>query len=258
MKKSSYRAEDVPGMTRAGALLAEVMAVVAAEVRPGTDTEYLDQVAEREIRARGAKPAFLGYDVGGEYFPGTICACINEELVHGPPVPKKVLREGDIFSVDMGLVLDGFFADMARTLPVGKISPRAEKLLRTVEEAFWVGVENLRAGKRLADYAGPLQRFVQERGFGVVRDLVSHGIGRELHQEPKIPNYLGGNCPDFVFRENMTVALEPMITAGDWRVKTAADGFTFVTADGSLSAHYENTVLIEKDGVKVLTATEGL
>ncbi len=248
---------DIDKMRLAGRKLAEVMTVLAREVKPGVSTKELDFLAEREIRARGCQPAFLGYGAeNGTPFPATICASVNDEVVHGIPKKETILRAGDIFSADMGLIYRGHYADMARTFAVGEVSSTAEKLIAVTKESFFRGIKNLRAGTGLFDYAGALQDYVEENGFGVVRQLVSHGIGRELHTKPQIPNYRDKKFDNFEFFENMTVALEPMVTAGDWRVKLADDGWTFVTVDGSLAAHYENTVLITVDGVEILTDCE--
>lgn len=249
---------EVQKMRVANRKLAEVMAQVVAAVRVGISTKELDTIAEREIRARGAVPAFLGYGAeSGNPFPATICASVNHEIVHGIPRDDTILVDGDIFSVDMGLVFDGFFADMARTVPVGNISQEAQDLITVTQDSFFAGIKNLRAGAKLFDYAGGVADCAEGRGYGVVRDLVSHGIGTQLHMAPQIPNYCDKNFNNFTFAQNMTVALEPMITTGDWRVKLGTDDWTYETADGSLSAHYENTVLITKDGTEILTAVPG-
>ncbi len=245
---------EVEKMRVSGCKLAEVMEALLSEVRVGVSTLELDTIAEREIRARGAVPAFLGYGAeSGNPFPATICASRNHEIVHGIPRAEVILEDGDIFSVDMGLVFDGYFADMARTVPVGEIGKKAAELISVTKGSFFAGVAQLRTGSGLYDYAGAVQDYAENRGFGVVRDLVSHGIGTQLHAPPQIPNYRDPRFDNFKFVQNATVALEPMITAGDWRVRLGNDGWTYETADGSLSAHYENTVLITKNGIEILT-----
>lgn len=245
--------EEIVIMRRAGHALAQVMREIEKEIRPSIDTLQLDKFAEELILSHGAKPAFKGYGDKRNPFPATICASINDEIVHGIPSEHRILNEGDIFKVDMGLEMDGFFADMARTFAVGKISDEAAKLIEVTEKSFWKGIRNLKHEARLSEYSKTVQDTIEAAGFSVVKSLVGHGIGKELHAEPQIPNYFEHGFRDIVLEEGMTLALEPMVNVGDFRTKTGKDGWVYLTADGKLSAHYENTVLITKKGVEILT-----
>ena len=238
---------EIELMAQAGRLLAEVMDELAARVRPGVTTAELDRVAHREILKRGAKPAFLGY----QGFPATICASPNEVVVHGIPSDRP-LEEGDLLSVDVGLFYKGFAADMARTFPVGRVSEEAERLARVAEEAFWEGVKQAEVGKRVGDISAAIQRRVEDEGFWVVREFVGHGIGREFHEEPQVPN-LGRPGTGPKLRPGMVLAVEPMITLFPANVVVLQDGWTASAGRGNLAAHYEHTVAITEDGPRVLT-----
>lgn len=240
-------------MRKAGKILAEIMREIQREVKPGIDTMRLDKLAEELVFANGGKAAFKGYGGKRNPFPATICASLNDEIVHGIPRATRLLKEGDILKVDMGIEIDGYFSDMARTFPVGRISPEAKKLAETVEKCFWKGVKKMRDGARLSDYSCEAEKIADVAGFSVVRDLVGHGIGKKLHEDPQIPNYYEKFFRDLVLKSGMTFALEPMINAGSFGAVMGEDGWVFRTADGSLSAHYENTVAITKNGVEVLT-----
>jgi len=240
-------------MRRAGHALAEVMHEIEKEVRPGIDTLQLDKLAEELVLRCGGKPAFKGYGDLKNAFPATLCTSVNDEVVHGIPHENVVLGDGDILKVDIGLELDGYFADMARTFAVGKVSDEAEKLIEATGRSFWKGVKNVRAGAMLSTYSKAVEAHVISQGFSVVRNLVGHGIGTELHEEPQIPNYYEHGYRDLQLKAGMTLALEPMVNEGEFKTILGEDGWVFKTADGKLSAHYENTIVITKDGIEVLT-----
>jgi methionyl aminopeptidase len=229
-------------------LVGSVLAQLRAAVAPGVTTEDLDALAERGIRAGGAVPAFKGY----KGYPATICASLNEQVVHGIPSPKTVLSEGDIISIDLGAKMGGFFGDSAVTVGVGRIESRTSELLRVTEESLWKAIEAVRAGARISDIGHAVQSHVEKAGFSVVREFVGHGIGSELHEEPQIPNYgEPGRGPRLA--EGMVLAIEPMVNMGGAGVKVMKDGWTAITADRSLSAHFEHTVAVTSDGVDVLS-----
>ncbi|HSM16200.1 MAG TPA: type I methionyl aminopeptidase [Gemmatimonadales bacterium] len=240
---------EVEIMARAGRIVAETLQLVRAECRPGRSTEDLDQVAEAFIRSHpGATPSFKGL----YGYPKTLCTSINEEIVHGIPSPERVLREGNILSVDVGVYLEGLHADSATTIAVGEVTPEAVRLLDVTRRCLEAGVVQARHGNYVGDIGYAVQQVAEHAGFGVVRELVGHGIGTEFHEEPQIPNF-GAPRRGRRLLEGMTVAIEPMITAGDPATKTLADKWTVVTADGSLSAHFEHTVAITRDGPRILT-----
>jgi len=243
---------EVERMRPANVLVADVLVEVRGMVGPGVTTAALDAFAERRVRAAGGVPAFKGY----HGFPATLCISVNEEVIHGIPGPRA-LREGDIASIDLGVVLDGFFGDAAVTVPVGRISDEAAELLRVTEEALYLGIERARAGNRVSDIGHAVQRHVEAHGFSVVREFVGHGVGRTMHEEPQVPNYVDAKCNQKL-RPGMTIAIEPMVNAGQPGVKILKDGWTVVTQDGSLSAHFEHTVLITEGEPEILTCTERL
>ncbi len=244
---------ELASMRLAGKKLAEVMHALEKEIKPGVTTLQIDELAEKLILQCGGRPAFKGYGGGKNPFPATICASINNEIVHGIPSEQRILREGDIFKVDIGLEIDGFFSDMARTFAVGKISQEASNLAEVTQQAFCKGIKNLKEGVMLSEYSKTAEKIVTQAGFSVVRNLVGHGIGRNLHEDPQVPNFFEKNFCDVKLRAGMTLALEPMVNAGDFKTVLGGDGWVFETADGSLSAHYENTILITKNGVEILT-----
>ncbi|WP_352400098.1 type I methionyl aminopeptidase [Anaerotignum sp.] len=234
-------------MRKAGKLLAEVEALIAKTVAPGVTTAYLDKLAEDYIRSHGAIPSFKGY--GG--FPGTLCTSVNEEVVHGIP-SKRILKEGDILSVDMGCILDGYHADMARTYAIGEISMEARKLIEVTQQSFFEGIIFAKEGNHLNDIGTAIQKYVENNGFSVVRAYVGHGIGTKLHEAPEIPNFktLGR---DIRLQKGMTLAIEPMVNMGDYNIRLLKDGWTAVTKDGKYAAHYENTILITDGEPEILT-----
>jgi methionyl aminopeptidase len=237
-------------MARAGHIVARTLARVAEQVRPGVSTAELDDVAESFILSHpGAKPSFKGL----YGFPKTLCTSINEEIVHGIPSKRRVLREGNIVSVDVGVYLEGLHADSATTIPVGEISPEARRLLEVTQRCLAAGISQVKAGGHVGDIGHAVQTIAEAAGFGVVRELVGHGIGTEFHEEPQVPNHGRPNRGPLL-REGMTIAIEPMITLGSYVTKTLPDKWTVVTSDGSLSAHFEHTVAITPNGIRVLTA----
>jgi methionyl aminopeptidase len=242
--------DEVAKMRVAGGIVVETIDTVLAAVVPGVSTADLDVVAEAFIRERKATPSFKGY----RGFPASICASLNEEVVHGIPSPKRILKEGDVLSLDFGAIWDGYHADSAVTVFVGEPpSAEAEKLVRVTEEALEAGISQIRPGGRMSDISHAVQQVVEGAGFSVVREYVGHGVGRSLHEDPQIPNYgLPGRGPEL--RPGLVVAVEPMVTMGDWKTRVLADDWTVVTADGSLAAHFEHTIAVTEDGRDVLTA----
>ena len=240
---------EIEIMARAGAIVHGTLALMRTLAKPGVSTEDLDRAAEAFIRGhKGAKPSFKGL----YGFPKTLCTSINEEIVHGIPSSRRVLREGNIVSIDVGVQLEGLHADSATTIPVGTISPEAARLLAVTEEALRAGLDQARLGNQVGDIGHAVQQIAEAAGFGVVRELVGHGIGARFHEEPQVPNFgLPKRGPRL--KEGMTIAIEPMITAGDYATRTLSDRWTVVTADGSLAAHFEHTVAITSSGPRILT-----
>ena len=238
-------------MRAAGRRVGEVLTAMRAMVAPGVTTGELDSLAERLITDAGAVPAFKGY----HGYPATICASVNEEVIHGIPSAQRVLREGDVISIDVGASLGGYFGDSALTLPVGRVSEDAATLLRVTEESLYKAIETVKPGGRVSDIGHAVQRHVEAYGFSVVREFVGHGIGQQMHEEPQVPNYgEAGRGPRL--SEGMVLAIEPMVNAGKPAVKVLADGWTAVTRDKSLSAHFEHTVAVTAEGAWILTARE--
>jgi methionyl aminopeptidase len=239
--------EEIERMGAAGVILVKTMNLLAGKIRPGVSTGELDEAAEKFIRSQGAEPAFKGY----RGFPGSICTSPNSMIVHGIPGPY-VLGRGDILSVDVGVVLDGWVADAARTFAVGPVTPVATKLLQTTEQALFLAVDRCRAGNRLGDVSSTIQQHVEAAGLSIVRTLVGHGIGREMHEEPQIPNY-GKPGTGVPLEEGMVLAVEPMVTAGRHAVRVGEDHWAIYSQDGSLAAHFEFTIAITADRPRVLT-----
>lgn len=239
---------ELDTMARSGAIAAETLLLVRSLVRPGVTTEELDRAAEEHIRDRGGKPSFKGL----YGFPKSLCISINEEIVHGIPSRKRVLREGNVVSVDVGVLLDGLHSDTAITVPVGEINPQARRLLETTERALYAGIEQARLGNHVGDIGHAVQSLVEAEGFGVFRELVGHGVGARMHEEPQVPNF-GSPRRGPRLQEGMTIAIEPMVSAGTIQTRTLPDRWTVVTADGSLAAHFEHTVAVTKNGPRILT-----
>ena len=239
---------EIERLRAANQLVARVLAELEAAAVEGVSTEDLDRLAERLVRDGGAEPAFKGY----RGYPATLCASINDEVVHGIPSPRRVLKAGDVISLDMGVRLNGFYGDSAVTVPVGKVTPEAERLLQVTKTALDRAVAAVKAGARVSDIGAAVQSYVEANGFSVVREFVGHGIGTSLHEEPQIPNYgTAGRGPRL--QEGMALAIEPMVNAGKPAVKVLGDGWTAVTKDRALSAHFEHTVVVTDDGCRVLT-----
>jgi methionyl aminopeptidase len=240
---------EIERMRSSGKVVAEVLDAIGRHVRPGVSTAELDRLAESIIRGRhGARPAFKGY--GG--FPASICASINDEVVHGIPSEKRRLEEGDIVGVDVGVLLEGYHADAASTFAVGAIAPAAEELLRVTRSALEAGIEAARPGGHLGDISAAIQAIVEAAGLSVVRELVGHGIGQHLHEDPQVPNF-GSPGRGLALDPGLVIAIEPMVNRGESGVRTLEDAWTIVTADGTLSAHFEHTVAITENGPEVLT-----
>ena len=241
---------EIEAMRKAGRLTAQARALAGSMVRLGVTTHEIDTAVRRFIESHGAKPSFLGY--GG--FPGSACISVNDVVIHGIPSPLK-LKEGDIVSVDVGAYVDGFHGDCAATYPCGEVSPEAMKLIQVTQQSFWEGIKMARKGMRVSDIGHAVQTYVESFGFSVVRDFVGHGVGAKLHEAPEVRNFgPAGHGPRLL--PGMTLAVEPMVCAGDWQVKVLADKWTTVTLDGSLAAHYENTILITDGEPEILTVTE--
>ncbi|OPZ24820.1 MAG: Methionine aminopeptidase 1 [Deltaproteobacteria bacterium ADurb.BinA179] len=243
--KSEY---EIAIMREANRILAQLFEHISPMILPGISTIELDKEAELFIRSHGALPAFKGY----RDYPATLCTSVNDEVVHGIPGPR-VLQSGDIISIDVGALFDGFYSDAARTFPVGTISPQAKKLIEVTKESLDAGISQAVPGNHLSDISAAVQKVVEEGGFSVVRDFVGHGIGRNLHEAPQIPNF-GRRGKGPVLQEGMTLAIEPMVNAGTYKVLIQSDGWTAVTEDASLSAHFENSIAVTKDGPVVLSA----
>jgi methionyl aminopeptidase len=241
---------ELEKLRRVNQLVARILSELRRMAVPGVTTQEIDAFAESQVRAAGAEPAFKGY----HGYPATVCVSVNEQVVHGIPSGRKLV-EGDVLSIDMGAKLDGFYGDCAVTVPVGGIAADAAKLLQVTEEALFHGIEAVKPGARVSDIGAAVQRHVEAHGFSVVREFVGHGIGTALHEEPQIANYgPGGRGPRL--SEGMVLAIEPMVNFGDPSVKVLSDGWTAVTRDGSLSAHFEHTVVVTADGREILTLLE--
>jgi methionyl aminopeptidase len=242
---------EIETMAAAGHIVAETLALVSRHVKPGVSTADLDRLAEEFIRSHpGARPSFKGlYD-----FPATLCTSINHEVVHGIPSPRRVLREGDLLSVDVGVWLDGLHADSAATFPVGHVTDAAQRLVAVTKAALAAGIDHAKAGNFTGDIGNAVQRVVETAGYSVVRELVGHGIGASFHEEPQVPNY-GKPRRGTKLTPGMTIAIEPMVNVGGPEIRTLDDKWTVVTIDGSLSAHFEHTVAIGTNGARVLTTS---
>ena len=248
MKVTIKSAEEIEKMRRAGEILAAVHQNLAREIKPGMSTLDIDRLGEEMIRGYGCIPSFKNY-CG---YPASICVSVNEEVVHGIPTDKRIIKEGDIVSLDAGVIYKGYHSDAARTHAVGEVSEEAKKLIQVTKESFFEGIKFAKAGNHLFDISGAIGRYAEERGYGVVRDLCGHGIGTALHEAPEIPNYEVGR-KGVKLRPGMTLAIEPMINIGTYEVDWLDDDWTVVTRDGSLSAHYENTILVTDGEPEILS-----
>lgn len=244
--------EAIRRMRESCAIAATVLAKLKEQVRPGITTYDLDQIGRDLMASLGARSACHGYQLHSRRYPAHTCLSVNEEVVHGIGSLKRILRDGDIISLDVVVEYNGYIGDNATTVPVGAIAPRTAELLKTTEEALAVGIKQAQVGNRIGDISHAVQTFVEARGFSVVREMVGHGVGREMHEEPQIPNFGRKNTGEKI-KPGMTLAIEPMVNLGGYRVRTLADGWTVVTSDGSPSAHFEHTVLTTDSGPEILT-----
>ncbi len=244
--------KEIELMREGGKILAEVMECLGEAVFPGNNTFEINKLAKELILKAKGVPIFEGYGDKKNPYPAAVCISVNNEIVHGIPRKEKILQIGDIVKLDIGILYKGMITDMARTYPVGKISNEAQKLIETTKEALNAGIKIIKAGMKLNDYGRVVEKYAKSNGFSVVYDLVGHGVGKKLHEDPFIPNY-PVKLVESVFRENMTVALEPMINVGTRYIKLMPDGWTYATKDGKLSAHFEDTIVVKKNGVEILT-----
>ncbi len=251
MAISIKSAREIEFMTEAGRILAIVHEEMKKNLKPGMSTKDIDRLGEEVIRSYGCIPSFLNY----HGYPASICVSVNDEVVHGIPTDKRILQDGDIVSLDAGLIYKGYHSDAARTYGIGEISQKAKELIKVTEECFFEGIKYAKEGNHLFDISAAIGKYANERGYGVVRDLCGHGIGSQLHEAPEVPNYeMNRRGPKL--RSGMTLAIEPMINLGSWEVEWLDDDWTVVTRDGLLSAHYENTVLITEDEPILLTLSK--
>ena len=244
--------EEIAIMRKSGKILAGVMREVGQAIASGVDTQKLDELAEKIILDNGGEPIFKGQGEKDNPFPATICASLNDEIVHGIPSKNRVIREGDLVKIDMGVKYQGIVTDMARTFEVGRVSPEAHRLVNTTREALEAGIKKIKAGVSLNEYGLAVENYAHKSGFSVVRELTGHGVGRELHEDPAITNYPSAEN-EVILKEGMTIALEPMINEGTWRIKLAPDNWAFLTKDGKLSAHFEDTLAVTKNGYEIMT-----
>ena len=242
---------QIAAMKDAGRITGEALLIARDMIRPGVSTYEIDLAIRRYIEKCGATPTFLGY--GG--FPASACISINDEVIHGIPSKKRILKDGDIVKIDTGATYRGYVGDSARTIPVGAVSEEAQRLIKATRDSFWAGVDALRIGNRLGDVGAAIDAVVRENGFSTVRRYVGHGVGADMHEDPDVPNY-GTPGRGYRLCAGMTVAIEPMVNVGSFEVKEMSDGWTVKTVDGALSAHYENTVALTSEGVLILTEVE--
>jgi len=247
--------QGITFMRESSAIAANVLYQIREHVRPGITTYDLDQIGRDLIKSYGAHSACYGYQVGSRRFPAYTCLSVNDEVVHGIGSMKRVLQDDDVISLDVVVEYNGYIGDNAMTVPVGVVSPAKEKLLRVTEEALRLGIAQATVGNRIGDISYAIQVYVEKHGYGVVRDMVGHGVGASMHEEPQIPNF-GRRGKGEIIRPGMTLAIEPMVNAGNWRTKTLRDGWTIVSVDGSPSAHFEHTVLTTEQGPEILTVPQ--
>lgn len=244
---------EIEMIRKSGQIIARVFEEVRSMIKPGISTMKINNIAKAVIYEAGATPSFLNY--GKPPFPGAICSSVNDEVVHGIPSRKRILYEGDIISVDVGAFLDGYHSDAARTFPVGRISADVRKLIDVTEECFWIGFEKVRIGNRLGDVSSAIEEHALKYGYGIVRELTGHGIGKQLHEDPDVPNY-GRAGRGQRIEEGLVIAIEPMINLGTRNIRIKKDEWTIVTLDGKQSAHYENTIVATLNGPMILTALQ--
>lgn len=262
---------EIERLRRGGKILGQIMKRLLSEVKPGVTTGHLEQMADFLIKQAGGRASFKGFkpDKDDFPFPTVLCACLNDEVVHASSLPSRQLKSGDIIGIDVGMeypafaktaagkpALKGYYTDMAATAAVGKVSREAQKLIKVTRQALALGIEQIRPGNSLNNIGKAIERYVNANGFSVVRDLVGHGVGYDLHEDPQVPNYDLSYSKRIILKPGMVLAIEPMVNAGDWRVKDGADGLTILTADGGLSAQFEHTVLVTEQGYEILTKYE--
>lgn len=254
MKINIYTASEIDALREGGHILSRILGELASRVRPGVTTGELDDLSEKLMREAGGEGSFKGYKAGGSVpFNGTVCTSINHEVVHGPPHPSRAVKDGDIIKLDIGLRYKGLCTDMAVTVPVGGVSRQALKLMATTRESLFAGVEMVKPGQSVREIGKAVQKTCERDGFGVVRALVGHGVGKKVHEDPPVPNFDDPDMPRVTLKTGMVIAIEPMVNAGTWEVDLADDEWTFVTADGKLSAHFEVTIVVTDDGFEILT-----
>lgn len=248
--------EEIEILRQGGHILAEILRSLTKAAVAGVGTDYLEELALKLIAQAGGKPAFKNYHMGGGiYFPTALCVSINDEVVHGPALPKRVLCSGDIVDLDIGMEWQGLYTDTCYTKAIGPVSRETRKFLRVSEEALYQGIKMAKAGNTLNDIGVAIENYCQRHGYGVVRDLVGHGVGYQAHEDPEVYNYeIGAKSPEnIVLEPGLVIAIEPMVNLGAWQVKVAENGYTVLTADGSLSAHFEHTIVIGEKGPEILT-----
>lgn len=250
--KSIKTEEEIAIIAEGGKLLGDILARTAMLVKPGVSTKELNDYADSEIRKVGATPSFIGYGPKNNPFPAALCTSINDVVVHGIPSDKDILKEGDIVGLDIGMKYKGLYTDTALTVPVGKINAGLERLLKTTQRALLAGIDSAKPGNRLGDVGASIQAEAAREGFGVIRDLVGHGVGYEVHEDPMVPNY-GTRGTGALLKEGMVLAIEPMFTMGGHEVYFDNDGWTIRTEDGSISAHFEHTIVVREGGAEILT-----
>jgi methionyl aminopeptidase len=247
--------EEIKLLRQSGRILASVLNELVEAAKPGATTRELDQLAIDLITSAGGRPSFQGYCGSREEkpFPSALCASVNEELVHAPAAPGHTLRSGDIVGLDLGVDYKGFFTDMTITALVGNVSKEARDLVKVTKKSLDKGLEKIKEGNYISDISRAIQKYVEDHGYSVIRQLVGHGVGYKVHEEPSIPNFIAPGQPKIELKAGMVLAIEPMVAVGDWRVKTLSDGWTVMMADGGLAAHFEHTVVVTKNGYELLT-----
>ncbi|MCX6779139.1 MAG: type I methionyl aminopeptidase [Candidatus Magasanikbacteria bacterium] len=249
--------EEIAQIKKGGRILGDILQELAKMVKPDITTADLEAKAEELIKQAGARPAFKYYrGGGGPAYPTILCTSVNDEVVHTPAIPAKKLEEGDIIGIDIGIeypAVNGYYTDTAVTMPVGKVSKEVLKLLEVTKKSLYLGIKEVKPGRRISDIGKAIEKYVSRFGYGIVRDLVGHGVGYAVHEEPRIPNYYDPSLEKIEIKEGMVLAIEPMINLGTWRVVDGNDGFTIKTADGKKSAHFEHTVVVTKNGCEIVT-----
>ncbi|MFH1255640.1 MAG: type I methionyl aminopeptidase [bacterium] len=262
---------EIEWLRKGGKILGQILKKIMAEAKPGATTGHLEQMADFLIKKAGGRPSFKGFksNKGDKPYPTVLCTCVNDEVVHAPSLPPKKLKSGDIINIDIGMefpfyprssagkpVKKGYYTDMAATVAVGKVGKQANKLIRVAKQALALGIKQVRPGNSLNSIGKVIEQYVKANGFSIVRDLVGHGVGYDLHEDPQIPNYDLESNEKIILKPGMVLAIEPMVNVGDWKVKEGPDGLTILTADGSLSAQFEHTILVTETGYEILTKYE--